>query len=124
TWWLLGMLFGIIILGFAIGFLFDRMLYVGLLSIPIALMVTMIFMSRRAERAAYARIEGTPGAAGSALGTIRRGWSIEDDPVAIDPRHQDVVFRAIGKPGVVLIGEGPPHRVGRLLAKEQKKVNR
>ncbi|WP_324650980.1 DUF4191 domain-containing protein [Georgenia sp. H159] len=124
VWWLLGAFVGILVVGLAIGFAVGHPVYVTLLSLPIALIVVMLLLSRRAERAAYSRIEGTPGAAGSALGTIRRGWNIEEQPVAIDPRHQDVVFRAVGRPGVVLIGEGPSHRVKRLLESERRKVAR
>jgi len=124
TWWLVGSFVGIVALGLAIGFAVGHPVYVTLLSLPVALIVVMMLLSRRAERAAYSRIEGTPGAAGSALGTIRRGWNIEEQPVAMEPRHQDVVFRAVGRPGVVLISEGPPHRVKRLLEGERKKVAR
>jgi hypothetical protein len=35
-----------------------------------------------------------------------------------------MVFRALGRPGIVLIGEGPSARVGRLLKAEEKKVAR
>ena len=124
TWWLLGVFFGVIAVGFALGMLFGHPVYVTLLSLPVALIGVMLLLTRRAERAAYSRIEGTPGAAGSALGTIRRGWNIEEQPVAIDPRHQDVVFRAIGRPGVVLISEGPPHRAKRMLEAERRRVSR
>ncbi len=124
TWWLIGSFVGIIAIGLAIGFAVGHPIYVTLLSLPVALIVVMMLLSRRAERAAYSRIEGTPGAAGSALGTIRRGWNIEEQPVAMEPRHQDVVFRAVGRPGVVLISEGPPHRVKRLLESERRKVAR
>lgn len=82
------------------------------------------FLGRRAERLAYANIEGQPGAVSAALGTIRRGWSVESEPVGIDPRTQDMVFRLIGRPGVVLISEGPANRVPRLLATEKRKVQR
>ncbi len=124
TWWLLGAFVGILALGLVIGLAVGHPVYVTLLSLPVALIVVMLLLSRRAERAAYSRIEGTPGASASALGTIRRGWNIEEQPVAIDPRTQDVVFRAVGRPGVVLIGEGPSHRVKRLLEGERRKVAR
>ncbi|PYG01977.1 protein of unknown function [Georgenia satyanarayanai] len=124
VWWLLGAFVGILALGLVIGLAVGHPVYVTLLSLPVALIVVMLLLSRRAERAAYSRIEGTPGASASALGTIRRGWNVEEQPVAIDPRTQDVVFRAVGRPGVVLIGEGPSHRVKRLLEGERKKVAR
>jgi hypothetical protein len=39
-------------------------------------------------------------------------------------RQQDVVSRAVGRPGVVLIGEGDPQRVATLLATEKRKMTR
>ena len=36
----------------------------------------------------------------------------------------DAVHRAIGRPGIVLVGEGAPHRVKPLLAQEKKKIAR
>ncbi|MEE6274508.1 DUF4191 domain-containing protein [Georgenia sp. MJ206] len=124
TWWLLGVFVGVVALGVVVGLLLDQVLYMVLLSIPIAVIGVMLLLARRAEKAAYARIAGTPGATGSALGTIRRGWNLEEQPVAIDPRTQDLVFRAVGRPGVVLISEGPSHRAKRLLDTERRKVAR
>ena len=45
-------------------------------------------------------------------------------PVAVSPRTQDAVYRAVGKPGVVLIGEGPRSRTKRMLDDEQRNVKR
>jgi hypothetical protein len=87
-------------------------------------------MSRRAERAAYSQIEGQAGAAGAALTSIRRGWYTDREPVAADvARAGDIssaamVYRALGRPGVVLVGEGPTGRVQKLLAAEKKRVER
>jgi hypothetical protein len=39
-------------------------------------------------------------------------------------RDQDLVHRIIGRPGVVLIGEGSPSRVRQLIAQERKRVAR
>ena len=36
----------------------------------------------------------------------------------------DVVHRAVGRPGVVLVGEGSPTRLPSLLAAEKKRVAR
>src|SRR5690625_3963565 len=66
TWWVLGAFVGIIALGLVIGFAVGHPIYVTLLSVPAALLVAMLILTRRAERAAYSRIEGTPGAASSA----------------------------------------------------------
>ena len=51
-------------------------------------------------------------------------WITEEQPVAVNPRTQDAVFRAIGRPGVVLVSEGPTHRVKPLLDAERKRLAR
>jgi hypothetical protein len=88
------------------------------------IIVAMIIMGRKAERAAYNRISGQMGAVGAVLGNIRRGWRSAEMPVAVNPRSQDAVYRAIGPAGVVLIGEGSRSRVKVLLEDERRKVNR
>ncbi|SEE01413.1 DUF4191 domain-containing protein [Ruania alba] len=122
--WLLLVFVGVVAVGVVLGLLFDQVLYFTFLAVPFAALAAMFLLARRAETVAYQRIEGEPGAVSAALGTIRRGWNIQDEPVAVDPRTQDMVFRAVGRPGVVLISEGPPHRVPKLLEGERKRVAR
>jgi hypothetical protein len=124
TWIILAVFFGVIAVGLVIGFLVNAWVYVLLLSIPFALLAAMFVLARRAETAAYTQIEGQPGAAYAALGTIRRGWTFTKEPVAIDPRSQDLVFRGVGRPGVVLVGEGPAARIGKLLESERRRTAR
>lgn len=94
------------------------------------ILVATIVMSRRAERAAYRQIEGQTGAAGAALTSIRRGWYTDREPVAADVNRPGdftsaaVVYRALGRAGVVLVGEGPTGRVQKLLVAEKKRVER
>lgn len=90
------------------------------------LLLAMIIMSRRAEAAAYARFEGQQGAAGAVLrSSLRRGWRFNEMPVHISPRTQEVVYRAVGPAGVVLVGEGSSKvRVATMVEDERKKVQR
>lgn len=91
----------------------------------IGLMLTMMTLTWRAEKIAFAQIEGRPGAVGSVLKNGLRGnWNTSEMPVGVNPKTQDAVYRAVGKPGVVLIAEGPQQRVARILADEQRKVKR
>ena len=87
-----------------------------------AFIFTVLYFSRRSQRAAYARIEGQPGAAMAALGMLRRGWT--STPAVAFNRNQDMVHRVVGPPGVVLIGEGDPKGVRVLLDTEKKKTRR
>lgn len=88
----------------------------------LGLLATMILFGRRAQRSAYSQMEGQPGAAAAALRMLRRGWVTE--PAIAFNRQQDVVHRLVGPPGIVLIGEGNPHRVRALLTAERKKHER
>lgn len=124
TWIILAVFLGIVALGVVIGLLVDQLVYVLVLSVPFAVLGAMFVLARRAETAAYTRIEGQPGASLAALGTLRRGWTFTQEPVAVDPRTQDLVFRGVGRPGVVLVGEGPGHRIGKLLEAERKRTAR
>jgi hypothetical protein len=93
--------------------------------VALGLMVALIVMSRRAQRFAYERAAGQPGVSGQVMKNIRRGsWYVEDEPVAVDPRTRDLVFRAVGRPGVVLAVEGPVGRTERLVEGERKRVAR
>ncbi|MFV0459637.1 MAG: DUF4191 domain-containing protein [Actinomycetales bacterium] len=124
TWWILGAVVGILAIGLAIGFATGHPIYFTFIALPVAALVAMIILSRKADRAMYKQLEGQPGAAGAALRMLRSGWTTQEEPVAVDPRTYDSVFRAVGRPGVVLVGDGPPHRIGKLLASEEKKHRR
>lgn len=83
----------------------------------------LLIFSRRAQKAAYARIEGQPGAAAAALNMLRRGWTVT--PAVGFNKNQDVVHRVVGPPGIVLVAEGTsPARVKALLATERTKHQR
>ncbi|GAA3021759.1 DUF4191 domain-containing protein [Kitasatospora albolonga] len=107
----------------AIGFAIDHPIYLGILGFIVAFLAMAIVFGRRAERAAFGQMEGQPGAVAAVLNNIRRGWSANPTPVAVT-RNQDAVYRAIGRPGIALIGEGNPNRVRALLAAEKKKMAR
>lgn len=84
----------------------------------------LIVLGRRAERVAYRQIAGQPGAVGAVLkSSLRRAWQSSEMPVAVT-KSQDAVYRAVGKPGVVLIGEGPMSRTRRMLEDERRNVAR
>lgn len=109
-----------IVLG--IGLLIGHPVYLGILGVLLAFLTTAIVFGRRAERAAFGQMEGQPGAAAAVLENVGRGWSVT--PAVAMNRNQDVVHRAVGKPGIVLVAEGNPNRVRALLAAEKRKMNR
>jgi hypothetical protein len=92
------------------------------LGVALAFLATTIIFGRKVEKAAYSQIEGQAGAAASALQTLRRGWNVT--PAVAVTKNSDIVHRVVGRPGIVLVGEGQASRVKNLLAAEAKKHNR
>lgn len=92
------------------------------LGVLLGLLVAMILFGRFAQSAQYSAIEGQPGAAAAVLENMRGNWTVT--PAVSANRNMDVVHRAVGRPGVVLIGEGSPNGVASLLTAEKKKVAR
>jgi hypothetical protein len=120
----IGLLLAAIFLGVAgvfvaLGLLLGPALIWIPLGVPIALLATTMVFGRRVEKAAYSQIEGQSGAAASALQTLRRGWHVS--PAIAVTKNADIVHRVVGRPGIVLVGEGQPSRVKNLLAAEKKK---
>lgn len=124
TWLILLAFLGTVAVALLVGFLLENWITGLIIGIVLGVLAATLVLSRCAERAAFAQIENQPGASGAALGTLRRGWITEDQPVAVNPRTQDAVFRAIGRPGVVLVSEGPSHRVKPLIDGERKRLAR
>ena len=92
------------------------------LGVLVGLMVAMILFGRFAQSAQYSSIAGQPGAAAAILQSMRGNWTVT--PAIAANRNMDVVHRAVGRPGVVLVGEGSPSRLPSLLAAEKKRVAR
>ena len=81
-----------------------------------------LLFGRFATKAQYAAIEGQAGAGAAILQSMRGNWTVT--PAVNANRNLDVVHRAVGRPGVVLVGEGMPSRVAGLLANEKKRTAR
>ena len=92
------------------------------LAILLGVLVTLIVFGRRAQGTAYRQVEGQPGAASWVLEGMRGNWEVTAG-VAGTPQ-MDAVHRVLGRPGIVLVGEGSPNRVRGLLAQEKKKLAR
>ena len=114
----LGTLAVFVVLGIVLG---SPVLY-GFIGLLAAFTAALFVFGRRAQRATFAQVEGQPGAAAAVLSSARGDWRVT--PAVAFTRNQDLVHRAIGRPGVVLVGEGAPQRVAGLLAQERKRVGR
>ena len=90
--------------------------------IAVGVMLAFIIFGRRVSKSVYKKAEGQPGAAGWALGNMRGQWRVQQ--AVAGTTNLDAVHRVIGKPGVVLVGEGNPGRVKPLVAQTKKKTAR
>ncbi len=103
--WVVGLIWGFIPLGVITG-----------------LIAAMLLFGRFATSAQYAAIEGQPGAAAAVLQNLRGGFTTT--PAIAANRNMDIVHRTVGKPGVILVGEGSPTRLPSLLAAEKRRISR
>ena len=106
----------VVVLG--IGSLLGILLEGVLLGLPVAVLAAMFVFGRRLEKARYSQVEGQPGAAAAVLDSMRRGWTVT--PVVQANKNQDLVHRAVGKAGIVLVGEGNPARLRVLMTAERR----
>ncbi|MCW2815016.1 MAG: rane protein [Nocardioides sp.] len=125
--WMLGgfLLFGAI--GFVLAYLpFGGGTFGLIIAIIVGLLMgflgLMVVFSRRAQQAAYHRLEGRLGGGAQALTMLRRGWKVEQ--MVGFTKQQDMVHRVVGPPGIVLVGEGNANRLRALMVSERKKHER
>jgi len=101
---------------FGIGIAIDQKLFLGFLGFTTSLLITVFYFGKIAEKAAYSSIAGQVGAAASVLNAIRGAWFVTP-AVGVD-KNQNMVHRVVGRPGIILVGEGS--RPGVLLAEQRK----
>ena len=92
------------------------------LGVVLGALVAFIIFGRRAQRSVYSKADGQTGAAAWALDNLRGKWRVTHGVAATG--HFDAVHRVLGRPGVILVGEGSASRVKPLLAQEKKRTAR
>jgi hypothetical protein len=118
---LLAVCLGILAVAVAVGVLTGYPVLATSLGVPLALLAGLLIFGRRTSVAQLGAIEGKPGAAAAVL-QATRGWRVT--PAVAFTRKQDFVHRAVGRGGIVLVGEGAPARVSSLLKQEQRRIAR
>lgn len=119
---MLASVLGLGALAFGIGYLFQVQWMALPLGVGLGLLLAVVIFGRRVQKTVYGKAEGQPGAAGWALDNMRGSWQVKQ--AVAGTTHLDAVHRVIGRPGVILVGEGAPHRVKGLIAQEKKRIAR
>jgi hypothetical protein len=117
-----GAALGIIVVFVLVGLLTGLAAFLIPVGVLLGLSAAMILFGRFAQQAQYSAIDGQLGAAAAVLQSMRGDWTVT--PAVSGNRSMDVVHRAVGKKGVILVGEGAPNRVSGMLAAERKKTER
>jgi hypothetical protein len=117
-----GSALGVIVVVILIGVFIGELAFLIPLAILLGLLVAMVLFGRFSQAAQYSAIDGQLGAGAAVLQQLRGDWTVT--PAVSGNRTMDVVHRAVGRAGVVLVGEGVPARVAPLLAAERKKTER
>lgn len=110
-------------LGIVLGIVTGHYVSWILTGIVTAVVVPMVIMTPMVSKAAYKKVDGIPGAAGGVLSQLGRGWVTSEEPVQYTKDMKNFVFRAVGKPGVVLVAEGSGD-LSSLVRAAAKHVNR
>lgn len=129
-WLLIGIVLVGIGAGVVVGFLIPpaqwwNILLWGFTGLLAGVLGAMMTMTRLSTSAMYRKLDGMPGGTGHVVSTmLGRAWQASDMPVGVNPKTQDAVYRAIGRGGVVVVGEGARGRLSRLINDERSKVTR
>jgi len=132
--WLPWLLIGILVVGVGVGVLVGFLIppfaiwsvvLWGVTGLLAGILVALVTTTRLSNTAMYRKIDGMPGATGHVLSTaLGRNWQGSDTPVGVNPRTQEAVYRAVGRGGVVIVGEGARGRLTRLVGEERSKAQR
>ena len=82
-----------------------------------------MMLTNRADKVGYAKLEGRQGAAISVLGNINKaGFNFPQEPVWVDPKTKDAIWRGTGYNGIYLLGEGDYNRVKRAMDRQEQNI--
>jgi hypothetical protein len=122
--WFLPLVFTAVVIPLALAVV--AFLLWGWIAIPLGILTTLlavlIVLNLRSGRAMMNAAEGQPGAAASILETMRGDWRVT--PAVSSTTQFDMVHLVIGRPGVILLGEGNTQRVRGLLGQEKRRLSK
>lgn len=119
-WWLLGAGVVGIAIGVLLGVLFGPMWMWVVLGVLLGLTLAMLVFTRRVRRATFSKFEGQAGSGEVALSMLdKKKWIVR--PALAATRGMDVVHRAIGPGGLLLILEGNTKAGRQLLTSEVRR---
>jgi hypothetical protein len=116
---ILGPAFLVLVVFVVVGLLIGHIVVFSIAAVLAATVTGTSIFGRRATKTMYAQVEGRPGAAAAVLQGMRGDWRVT--PAVGFTRNQELVHRVIGRPGVVLVGEGSSASAIKQLVIDQKR---
>ena len=105
-----------------LGLLVGHPFVLGFLGVLFGVLAAAVVFGRRVQSHALGQVEGQVGAAAAVLNGMRGDWRVT--PAVGFTREQDLVHRVVGRPGIVLVGEGSTGRARGLVVTEKKRLAR
>ena len=97
--------------------------FLMLIAIMLGMLLATIVLTRRADMVGYKQLDGKTGAAISVLRNINKaGFNFPEQPVWVDPRTKDAIWRGTGYNGIYLLGEGDYDRVKRAMDRQEQSI--
>ena len=97
--------------------------FLMLIAIMLGMLLSTIVLTRRADMVGYKQLDGKTGAAISVLRNINKaGFNFPQEPVWIDPKTKDAIWRGTGYNGIYLLGEGDYNRVKRAMDRQEQRI--
>ena len=126
-WLLAGAILAPVVVAVIIGLIFQwnwlNWIFIIIAAIMLGLLFGTMTLTNRADKVGYRQLEGRPGAAIGVLSNMNKaGFNFPEQPVWVDPRTKDAIWRGSGRTGVYLVGEGDYHRVMRAIDREENKI--
>ena len=94
-----------------------------ILAVMLGLLFATMMLTNRADKVGYAKLEGRQGAAISVLGNINKaGFNFPQEPVWVDPKTKDAIWRGTSMNGIYLIGEGEYGRIMKAMDRQEHDI--
>ncbi|MDF7663708.1 DUF4191 domain-containing protein [Bifidobacterium sp. ESL0763] len=112
-----------VVTGVVLGFSWFWWILMMILAVMLGVLLATLALTNRADKVGYAKIEGRPGASISVLGNINKaGYDFPQEPVWIDAKTKDAIWRGTGYNGIYLLAEGPISRTKRPLDRQEHAI--
>ncbi|HHY07637.1 MAG TPA: DUF4191 domain-containing protein [Corynebacteriales bacterium] len=97
-------------------------IFMMLAAIMIGITIDMFIFTRRMTNTMYEKADGQPGMAGWDLTQLKGSWRVQQ--TVAGNASLDVVHRVVGRPGVILVGEGNYNRLRGLMNSQKRSLAR